>query len=311
MAIRHSLHKLLSIVITTSPIQSNPSTEMIENTLKSFNLCEGLEDCDKFIICDGYVIKNKNQLKRGGVTNDYAQKYEQFILNLENKINEFKYVTINKQPNRNGFAKNVKLSLDMINTPLVMIVQHDHQFVRPVNIMNVVNSMIKHSNINYVGFISNSVSSIDCELRQSFKKFWNDLENEIDTTKLNGETIIKYFKDKYELSLVPLTFWYDRIHIANVSYYKTIFNKKFKLVGQNNEVIHETKIKNYIEDTFGNFQRNDIKFNGYDAFKKYMSFIYVDTDNVDDIKNPSQYVIKHVNGRHYLKDKHSHNSYQM
>jgi len=55
----------------------------------------------------------------------------------------------------------------------------------------------------------------------------------------------------------------------------------------------KTKINNFIEDTFGNLQRTDIKLNGYSAFLKYMTFIY------DDSLIPA---ILHVNGRKLGKD---------
>lgn len=52
------LHKLLTIIVTTSPIRSNPSTEMLEETFATFPFAgdEFAYQCNKVIICDGYRI---------------------------------------------------------------------------------------------------------------------------------------------------------------------------------------------------------------------------------------------------------------
>ena len=49
------LKKLLTIIVTTSPIRSNPSTEMLEETFNTFPLAgeEFAFECPKIIICDG------------------------------------------------------------------------------------------------------------------------------------------------------------------------------------------------------------------------------------------------------------------
>lgn len=46
------LHERLTVVITTSPVPSNPSTAMIEALLTSFNLCTGLV-MTHLLHCDG------------------------------------------------------------------------------------------------------------------------------------------------------------------------------------------------------------------------------------------------------------------
>ena len=50
------LQDLLTVVITTSPIKSNPSTELVELTMESFKNGghEFYHDCRKIVICDGF-----------------------------------------------------------------------------------------------------------------------------------------------------------------------------------------------------------------------------------------------------------------
>lgn len=58
-------HELLTIIVTTSPIKSNPSTELLEQTFQTF-IHGGVEfcfNCEKVIICDGVRIQNDNSNK--------------------------------------------------------------------------------------------------------------------------------------------------------------------------------------------------------------------------------------------------------
>lgn len=53
----------LTVVITTSPVRSNPSTAMMEDLFRSFEAhCPELAMCDKVIVCDGYnVVQVRNE----------------------------------------------------------------------------------------------------------------------------------------------------------------------------------------------------------------------------------------------------------
>ena len=43
----------LTVVITTSPTRSNPSTKMLELVVNSLDLVPHLQSCRKVIVCDG------------------------------------------------------------------------------------------------------------------------------------------------------------------------------------------------------------------------------------------------------------------
>lgn len=79
------------------------------------------------------------------------------------------------------------------------------------------------------------------------------------------------------LPLYPLTFWYDKPHIARTSYYRTIFK------------VHI--IKNYIEDSFGQDVLNQIKRQSLLIQKKVGIYIYADDESP---------AMNHVNGSLYL-----------
>lgn len=127
----------LTIIITTSPIRIHPSTLMLDNVINSFLNVEGLIDCKKIIICDGYTLtESKLSLKSGIITDELQIKYkgyiENIIKNIENGI--YKNTDIIVRDKRYGFASNVEYLLDnYVKTQYVMIVQHDHNFIRKVN----------------------------------------------------------------------------------------------------------------------------------------------------------------------------------
>jgi hypothetical protein len=50
------LRDRLTVVVTTSPVPSNPSTAMIEELFQSFAMCPGLSACRKIIVCDGFNV---------------------------------------------------------------------------------------------------------------------------------------------------------------------------------------------------------------------------------------------------------------
>jgi hypothetical protein len=96
------LEELLTIVVTTSPIKSNPSTEVLEKTFATFH--HGGDNfafsCPKVIVCDGCRIMSadnnvskkysnaKQSLRNGIATNDQAENYSKFKIALKNICKE-------------------------------------------------------------------------------------------------------------------------------------------------------------------------------------------------------------------------------
>ena len=191
------LSKLLTIIITTSPIRSNPSTEMLENTFATFPFAgsEFAHECPKVIVCDGYRVLNedndreekkdesrpppkitrkyvnsKQNLRNGIATTDQAKNYTEFKIRLRQLCDEANGPTQTKNPFRNthvvelderhgyGFALRHAL-YHCVDTPYVCVIQHDRTFMRPTPIKEVVGAMeIDSERIKYVGMSMRSVS---------------------------------------------------------------------------------------------------------------------------------------------------------
>ena len=310
---RNRLYNELTIIITTSPVKSHPSTELLDDTIDAFKLVDGLDDCDKIIMCDGYNIVEDDKIayKKSKVTAETILNYTKFIDKIKKKAlcNVYKYATINEQSTRNGFAKNVKIAIDSVRTPYVMIVQHDQIFTRNVDIHSVITSMNLNSDINYVGMVSNSDNDEIAKRLNSkkYEKFINDIQTEINKDikfnyyKYNGlltsyaplvkidkfdfslnkeqsktlitNIILDYHKIKYGIPLMFLVFWYDKTHICRTEFYKKFI---FDNIHTNYQSGKSMRVTDFIEDSVGIIEMENIKYNGMCSFKNYGSFVLYD-----------------------------------
>lgn len=150
----------LTVVITTSAVQSHPSTELIEEVINSFKQCKGLYYTKKIIICDGFIPSHthKSSFKQGKISSTTAENYTKYIEKLKEKKWPNNDVIV--RSSRKGFASNVRYCLKhKVSTKFVLIVQHDMKFIRGVDLRSIVEKMMR-SDVNYIGFPSPSVMKL-------------------------------------------------------------------------------------------------------------------------------------------------------
>jgi hypothetical protein len=166
-----SLDEMLTIIVTTSPIRSNPSTELLERVFDTFLFCgeEFAYKCRKVIICDGCRQRDESTTKRhtndkqsmrnGIVNNEQSNNYVEFKSNLRRLCQDalpdspFSRAEVEELEERQGYGFALRHALRHCNicTPYVIVIQHDRTFMRPTPIKDVVRTMWRHSNIKYVG----------------------------------------------------------------------------------------------------------------------------------------------------------------
>lgn len=185
------LSELLTIVVTTSPIRSHPSTEMLEQTFDTFQFAgdEFAYECPKVIVCDGCRVLDednndgeekkdetnppkitrkyaniKQTLRNGIATAGQADNYKEFKAGLRKLCDEANKPSEKKSPFRNarvveleerhgyGFALRHALC-HCVDTPYVCVIQHDRTFLRPTPIKEVVAAMDNDAEqkVKYVG----------------------------------------------------------------------------------------------------------------------------------------------------------------
>ena len=184
--VRPPLPDLLTIVITTSPIRSNPSTNLIETIMKTF-IHAGRDfayKCRKVIVCDGYRISSANKssqsrsnnngeaatpkrygnlkqaMRNGIVSDEQAERYRQFKVALTRLCQEakqsesqgqehlFQNTTVEELDERQGYGFALRHALQhCVSTQFVCVVQHDRTFMRPVPMQAIVSCMRNHPGI--------------------------------------------------------------------------------------------------------------------------------------------------------------------
>ncbi len=164
------LEELLTIIVTTSPIKSNPSTELLERVFDTF--FHGGNDfalkCRKLIVCDGCREKNegvskrhansKQAMRNGIVDSRQLESYNEFKAALRKLCNSahtnspFSNTKVEELDTRHGYGFALRHALqECVQTPYVIVIQHDRTFMRSCPIYETVRTMWYHRNVKYVG----------------------------------------------------------------------------------------------------------------------------------------------------------------
>lgn len=166
------LEEVLTIIVTTSPIQSNPSTEVIETTFDTF-LQAGTDfacKCRKVIVCDGFRRVENNEVKvsrrhtnakqamRNGICTDIqAENYTKFKAALRelcanaSSDSPLNNTAVEELEERQGYGFALGHTLrHCVSTPYVCVIQHDRTFMRPTPMAETMRAMWHHRHIKYV-----------------------------------------------------------------------------------------------------------------------------------------------------------------
>ena len=115
-----------TVIVTTSPVRSNPSTEMLASTLESLALVPYLRTAPKLLVCDGCIVKQKPQHKAGRVTADEQEQHAEFVRRVCASASSsgdlaFSGLVVLQLSTREGFGFAVRRALAEVTTPYVMI----------------------------------------------------------------------------------------------------------------------------------------------------------------------------------------------
>ncbi|GMH97593.1 hypothetical protein TrVE_jg1600 [Triparma verrucosa] len=165
----------MTIIITTSPIRSNPSTLLIESIIDTFHY-GGPEflKCPRLIVADGFKLETesidkrkkhvteKSAMRSGIVNPSQKLNYEAFKSNLRSKCTSppptspFHNTTLLELPTRHGYGFALKSALQTITTKHVCVIQHDRTFMRPTPISSIIATMNADPSVKYVGILMRS-----------------------------------------------------------------------------------------------------------------------------------------------------------
>jgi hypothetical protein len=298
-----SLSNRLTLVLTTSPVPTAPSTELLSSVLESVaENCPVLLQCNVIVVFDNYDrITEHARLKKGCVTADGALSFARYKENvkllvlqtfghnhdsqMERNTTEVEFGSPFKEENsipcfvsatadehvifvepqtRIGFSLAVRTALRLTTTPYVWIHQHDWNVVAPIPIMTLLDIMMAYDD--------HEISPIKYICLPSIRIL--KYAEQSDNIKFESfRTLTRELKQGFrsnsrdaqhdEISLTPLFFWYDKPHIASTSHY---LQRVFPSR-------HATKRGTFIEDTIGHTARTQIKEDAAN-WRKWATWLY-------------------------------------
>jgi hypothetical protein len=211
----HDLINKVTWITTTSPIPSNPSTELLEKVQESWIArIPALHHCKKIIVFDGVPHPQRYR----------ALAYTGFIFNCEKLIAEnpnFANTTLVINQEHKHLANSLREAIKQVDTPYVLIHQHDFVLIRSFDFFNLVRSMDMNSNLKMIRF-------------NKFSNLPNHWDGPIDNF-VDGGTLIPLMR----------TFgWSDNDHFARTDYYTDFVLPKVTWNGAMEWFLHDQeKIK--------------------------------------------------------------------
>jgi len=210
--------ELLTLLVITSPVRAHPATDVLDHVVGSFPKIQGLQECPKYIVCDGYRLFHKDCFKAGKITAQTAEHYEEYKVKLKEyaknaelePTNPWYGMEVVEMEHHLGFSFTVKYALDhLVETPYIFLVQHDRPFLRDFNLELCLNTMENHPEIKYLGLKTPK------------------------TRHLRGGTGRKSRCEgtiftKGELQVYELWFWYDSNHLCRTSKYQELFQQRYQ-----------------------------------------------------------------------------------
>jgi hypothetical protein len=143
----------LTIITTTSPIKSNPSTAIIEASMESLFCLEELRSCRKIIVFDG-VDKENEAYCRKDITKiqaDYQQYKENLIALIQDYSKpHFQNTTLLFLEDFSHQAWALQEAIELVKTPYIYSHQHDIVITRPFDVIGIIRTMENNSKIRLI-----------------------------------------------------------------------------------------------------------------------------------------------------------------
>lgn len=188
----------ITIITTTNPIPSIPSTKILYASMKSLYQIPAFRRCKKIIVFDG--IQSGFESRQ----NDY-EEYKKNISKLTETSPYFFNTELVFCPQWSHLAGAIKQALEHVTTPYLFIHQHDFNLVKKIKLNHLLTSMHTNPNIKYV-----RLNSYGKNLPSNTTGFHYRYDGDVDNFVEGG-------------SLIPLTRtfgWSDNDHIARTDYYR-------------------------------------------------------------------------------------------
>lgn len=136
-----TVSELITVITSTSPIPSMPSTRHIYEAQKSLFLVPALAKCKKIIVFDG---------EKNTKSHSY-NKYKQNIIELTKNDPYFSNTELIFCKKWGHLSGALDTAIKHVDTPFVFIHQHDLIILQTIDLNAVIASMVANPKIKYVG----------------------------------------------------------------------------------------------------------------------------------------------------------------
>ncbi|OTA99594.1 hypothetical protein M426DRAFT_76260 [Hypoxylon sp. CI-4A] len=308
------ISNVLTLIITTSPTPSAPSTELISAILSSFRThCEELLSCRVIVVFDTFDrIASHARLKKGQVTpagastfNLYKQNTKKLILKEFEQDNdernlahsegeaEFGYdgveanvipfsitrtaddrVTFIEPSRRLGFGLAVRSAVRLTETPFVWVQQHDWPLASNIPLRSLLDIM------QTAGADENTLVKYVCLPSVRLLSYADSAHVvQFPALKQLTATLKRDFitRSGATVPLTPMFFWHDKPHLASTEHYLArVFPTRLSMLRGA-----------FIEDTIGQRARNQMKEGDW---VKWATWLYYPD-------NGQRLCLRHLQGR--------------
>lgn len=309
-----SVSDLLTVIITTSPTPSAPSTELISAILSSFREhCASLLSCRMIVVFDTYDrIAAHARLKKGQVTADGARTYDQYKQNVREAIlNEFnrdyreenlvggqgqaefghsavetnivpfstlqtadEQLTFIEPTKRLGFGLAIRSALRLATTPFVWVQQHDWPLVSDITLEPLLDIMRISESDENVPVKYICLPSVRLLSYADSAHVTHFPVLRELTASLKRDFVAE---SGVSVPLTPMFFWHDKPHLASTEHYLSrVFPTRLSM-----------SRGAFIEDTIGQRSRNQMKLGNW---TKWATWLYYPD-------NGEKLCLRHLQGR--------------
>lgn len=292
-----TVQSLLTVIITTSPTPSAPSTELISTILDSFDRhCPELTKCNVIVVFDSFdQIVPTARLKKGQVTPQQAAAFTAYKKNVKDSIlkkhhhdavvtftetnaiaeygspkheNAVHYkisqspdqrVTFIESSRRLGFGLAVRSALRITQTPYVWVQQHDWAITANLPIQPLLQIMQSHESDPEAPIKYVCLAAVRMLSYAS-----SAIVSEFPSLRDTSLALTRDYEAPLHAGKIPLTpmyFWHDKPHLASVAHYlERVFPTRLAMLRGD-----------FIEDKIGQRARAQMKDG---QWKKWATWLY-------------------------------------
>ena len=200
----HGLNELLTVIVMASPIPTHPSTEIIDETLESLKFIDPVKSAQIILAHDH---------PHPEALPDVQEAYLNYLTKLDRRYSDDNKVKVVKLNEWGCLAQNIVNAIKIVQTPFVLVVQHDFKFLESIDVLDCIYIMNKNPKIRHIRFNreANFPYVFDHDPKTRLKHY--------------TEKSFELEENNRKLTLIKTLGWSDNNHLCRTDYYREIVSK--------------------------------------------------------------------------------------